>query len=290
MTALLAAAVAGGFVPSPLAGMRPVSETDGGAFQSVPELEEGFRLLYEQKFPEGREKFLAWEKQHPDQPFGHIAVAASYLFEEFYAQGVLTSDFFLDDKKFLKGISGKPDAKRMEAFRQERDQAITTARERLKKDPKDSEGLFALTLAAGMEADVLSLLEKKNYESLKQIKEGEAQAKRLLAIRPDAADAWLALGASNYIIGCTSTATRFVLWFGGVHGDRQVGMEQWQKSADNGHYLRPYAKILLALAARREKQNDRARELLRQLKTEFPSSPLFAAEYSKVEIRMVPSQ
>jgi hypothetical protein len=261
----------------------------GAGLKSVPELEAGFRFLYEQKFPEARENFIAWGKEHPDEPFGHIALAASYLFEEFYKQGVLSSEFFLDDKRFLHGISGKPDAQRMAGFHKEHDLAIEAAQQRLKKDPKDADALFALTLAAGMQADALSILEKKNLDSLKQIKLADADGKRLLVVRPDAADAWVALGAANYIIGSTGSATRFVLWFGGVHGDRALGMEQLRKCAEGGHYLRPFGKILLALAARREKQNDRARELLRQLKVEFPESPLFALEYARAQDKISPS-
>jgi hypothetical protein len=263
---------------------RGVAETparEGAAFQSVPELKAGFRLLYDQKFSEGREEFLNWEKQHPDEPFGHIAVAASYLFEEFYRQGVLSSEFFLNDRKFLHGIDGKPDAARMAGFRQARERAVEIARRRLKTIPNDAEALFVLTLAAGMQADALSILEKKNLDSLKQIKEADANAKRLLAERPDAADAWVALGAANYIIGCLSSGKRFLLWFGGIHGDRKLGMEQLKRTAEKGRYLAPYAKILLALAARREKQDDLARRLLLELKEEFPASPLFAAEYAR---------
>src|SRR5437764_1309314 len=86
------------------------------AFVKVPELCSGFRQLYIQKFPEGRAQFEAWETQHPDEPFGQVAIAASYLFEEFYHQGVLTSDFFLNEKKFLHGIDGEPDPARMQGF------------------------------------------------------------------------------------------------------------------------------------------------------------------------------
>jgi hypothetical protein len=35
-----------------------------------------------------------------------VAVAGTYLFEELYLQGVLTSDFFLNEEKFLHGIDG----------------------------------------------------------------------------------------------------------------------------------------------------------------------------------------
>jgi len=43
----------------------------------------------------------------------------------------------------------------------------------------------------------------------------------------------------------------------------------------------PFAKILLALAARREKQNNVAQRLLRELSEEYPESPLFVTEYAK---------
>lgn len=88
----------------------------GVAFTDIPQLQAGFRLLYEQKFPEARQTFVGWEEEHPDDPFGEAAVAASYLFEEFCRQGVLMSDFFLKDKKLVSGIDGKPDPLRMKGF------------------------------------------------------------------------------------------------------------------------------------------------------------------------------
>jgi hypothetical protein len=267
-------------LPAARAGACAVSEE--AAFRTAPDLDRGFHLLYEQKFEEGREQFQAWRSCNPEDPLGPTAVAASYLFEEFYRQGVLSSDFFLDDKKFLRGIDGRPDVKRMRDFREAREEAIRLAQRRLAAAHDDPQALFALTLAAGMEADALSILERKQIDSLHQIKESDALAKRLLAQRPDATDAWLALGAANYILGSLPVTTRFLLWFGGIHGDRRLGMEQLGKTAANGRYLRPYAKIMLALAARREKDNALARKLLGELVQEYPLSPLFAAENAKV--------
>ena len=284
--ACLGSAAASFGATNPASGL---SSSDGPAFQFVPQLEAGFHLLYEQKFAEGRAILEDWQKQNPAEPFGHIAVAASFLFEEFYRQGVLSSEFFLNDKKFLRGIEGKPDASRMQGFQQARLRAIDAARLRLASNPRDPDSLLALTLAAGMQADALSILEKKHLDSLRQIKEAEATAKRLLAERPDAADAWVALGAANYIIGCLSGGKRFLLWFGGIHGDRKLGMEQLEKTATSGRYLRPYAKVLLALAARRERQEDLARRLLRELSGEFPASPLFSAELARAMGMPLPS-
>ena len=82
----------------------------------VPELEAGFHLLYELKPEEARSQFEAWQKSHPEDPLGSASEAAAYLFEECYRQGVLTSEFFLDDKRFLGKIPLKPDPELRAAF------------------------------------------------------------------------------------------------------------------------------------------------------------------------------
>jgi hypothetical protein len=104
---------------------RGVPNGDSPAFATVPELSAGFDLLYEQKFAEARQSFASWESRNQKDPFGAVAVAASYLFEELYLQGVLTSDFFLNEKKFLHGIDGRPNPERMGHF----GEALTRARE-----------------------------------------------------------------------------------------------------------------------------------------------------------------
>lgn len=273
----------------------PYADNDAGdealapAFTPTPELTSGFQLLYAQQFLEAREKFTKWESEHPEQPFGEVAIAASYLFEEFYRQGVLTSDFFLNEEKFLNGIDGKPDPDRMAQFQDALVKTRALANKRLKQNAKDTEALFALTLAAGMESDADMILRKERLEALKLLKLANQYARQLLAVRPDANDAYVALGSANYIIGSLSGGMRFFLAFGGVHGDKKLGMQQLGKSADSGLYLRPFAKIMLALAARREKQDALAQKLLRELSEEFSSSPLFAAEYAKSMGRPVPA-
>src|SRR6266576_2660565 len=252
-----------------ICGARPETRAIGPAFTKVPELASGFHLLYTQNFAAGRERFADWESQHPDEPFGQVAVAASYLFEEFYRQDVLSSDFFLNEKKFLRGIDGQPDPERMKNFQEAVQRARKLARQRLEKDPKDPEALFALALSAGMESDADMILRKQH---------------------PDANDAYVALGAANYIIGSLSGGARFFLRFGGIHGDKTLGMQQLGKTIENGRYLQPFAKILLALAARREKQERLAQKLLHELSEEFPESGLYVAEYAKAMGRPVPSQ
>jgi hypothetical protein len=274
---------------SPIAGFAGEPDIPSPAFKTVPELSAGFDLLYQQKFAEARESFADWESRNPQQPFGEVAVAASYLFEELSRQGVLTSDFFLNEKKFLHGIDGSPDPERMSHFRAALSRTRKLAGERQKTDPQDGEALLALTLAAGMESDAESILQKRHLEGLKRMKKANAYAKQLLAKHPDATDAYIAPGIANYVIGSQSGGTRFALWFGGVHGDKKLGMEQVAKTAESGRYLRPFAKIILALAARREKQDALAQKLFRELTEQYPQNQQFATEYAKAMDRSLPA-
>jgi hypothetical protein len=281
--------VASFFFPALLLLLSPIVDFARGtpsfespAFTTVPELSAGFDLLYEQRFAEARQAFTSWESRNPEEPFGEVAVAASYLFEELSRQGVLTSDFFLNENKFLHGIDGSPDPARMSHFRDALARARELAGERQKTDPKDGEALLALTLSAGMESDAESILQKRNLAGLKHMKKANGYAKELLTQYPEATDAYIAPGIANYIIGSQGAGSRFVLRFDGIHGDKKLGMEQVARTAENGCYLRPFAKIVLALAARREKQNALAQRMFRELSEQYPASELFASEYAKV--------
>ena len=244
--------------------------------------EAGFRLLYDLKFTEARQQLQAYSKQHPQDPKGPAFEAASYLFEEFYRQGVLSSEFFMDDARFLKGIEGRPDETRRQAFLAANERARKLALERLKKNPSDSEALFVLTITAGMQADYSAVIEKRQLEGVKHIKAAQAYGERLLLVKPDAYDAYLALGSANYIIGSLPTYKKVFLWFGGVSGDKNRGLEQLQKASEDGDHLRPLAKTLLALAALREKRMDLAQQQWMELAAEFPDNPIFARELKKL--------
>lgn len=286
---LLSIVTFAGMLSAVRSSSQAAPKPDSPAFNSVPELEKGYRLMYEQKFPEAREVLMAWAVENPTEPFGQVSVAASYLFEEFYLQQVLTSDYFLNDKRFLGGITGTPDPARMKAFQDSIAKARTLANQRMKKHPRDPEALFVLALCAGMQSDADSMLMKKHYDALKMLKEANSNAEMLLKEHPETYDIYVAPGIAYYVIGSLSSSARFVLWFGGIHGDRQLGMRQVQKTADNGNYLKPFAQILLALSARREKQDELAQKNLKELTEEFPGNSTYAAEYAKAMGRPIPS-
>jgi hypothetical protein len=102
-----------------------------------------------------------------------------------------------------------------------------------------------------------------------------------LQVAPDA-DAYLVLGVANYILGSQTLHKRLILRFAGIRGDKGEGIQQLGIVAARGRYLRPFAKILLAMAALREKQTELARAQLTELVAEFRQNSLFVDELAKV--------
>ena len=52
--------------------------------------------------------------------------------------------------------------------------------------------------------------------------------------------------------------------------------------ASEGHFLKPFAKILLGIAALREKRPRDAQRLLGELSRNYPQNPLFRKELDKL--------
>jgi len=249
----------------------------------VPPLDRGFQLLYNLNFDQAHTLFSAYERTHPDDPMGPTANAAGSLFSEFHRLGVLESQFFELDKRFENRPKLNPDPVVRAQFQAALGRAQTLAQARLAKNSKDEDALFSLTLVNGLQADYAALIEKRNLASLHYTKEAASWADQTLAVDPTCYDAHIAGGISKYLVGTMSAPIRWLVRLGGVSGDKQAGIKELQLVAAHGHYLAPFADILLAIAYVRDHDKPRARELLASLRDQFPANPLFAQEIAKLD-------
>jgi hypothetical protein len=245
---------------------------------AVSSLDHGFSGLYNLDFAGAQKDFAVWQKQHPDDPVGPVSEAAGFLFFEFNRLGVLEAQFYENNEAFAERPKLTPDPALREQFEAAIGRTQTLAHARLVNDPKDRDALFALTLSSGLQADYAALIEKRNMASLHFTKQASASAQQLLAVCHDCYDALLATGFSKYIIGSMAAPVRWILRLGGLPADKKGGIADLQTTADHGHYLAPFARILLAIAYVREKDNPRALELLTGLRREFPGNTLFPRE------------
>jgi hypothetical protein len=248
-------------------------------------LDHGFAGLYNLDFTGAQKDFSTWEGQHPDDPVGPVSEAAGFLFSEFNRLGVLEGQFYDSDESFLSRSKLKPDPMVHDRFQAALEHAQLLARKRLAKNSKDRDALFALTLASGLQADYAALIEKRNLASLHYAKEASTWAQQLLAICSgnDCSDALVATGFSKYIVGSLNAPTRWLLRMGGLPGDKQSGIADLRMTAQHGHYLAPFARILLAIAYVRDKDKIHALELLTALRTQFPGNTLFPREIARLQ-------
>ena len=241
-------------------------------------LDRGFAGLYNLDFGRAQQDFRTWQKMHPEDPMGPVSEAAGFLFSEFHRLGVLEAQFYENDDEFYKRPKLTPDPALRDQFRDAITRTESLAHARLARDSRDRDALFAMTLSSGLQADYAALIEKRNLASLHFTKQASASAQELLAVCHDCYDALLATGFSKYIIGSMSAPIRWILHMGGLPADKQGGISDLQTTAEHGHYLAPFARILLAIAYVREKDKPRALELLGRLQHEFPGNTLFPRE------------
>lgn len=256
---------------------------DTARLDTVSPLDRGFFGLYNLDFAGAQKDFASWQQLHPDDPVAPVSEAAGFLFSEFNRLGVLEAQFFENDDAFAGRPRVKPDPAVRAQFMAAIGQAQNLSRERLAKDSKDPDALFALTLSSGLQADYAALIEKQNLASLHFAKEASASAQQLLAVCHDCYDALVATGFSKYIIGSMAAPVRWVLRMGGLPADKQGGIADLQTTAAHGHYLAPFARILLAIAYVREKDKSQALELLTGLRREFPANTLFPREIAHLQ-------
>lgn len=261
-----------------LASARPA---DAASRPSL--LDVGYRDMYDLRFEDAHKVFEQWQQEHPDDPLGHTSNAAAYLFSEFDRLGVLQSKFFLNDQNFTGHEKLTPDPSARQAFQGELARSRRLADSQLGRRADDCNALFAKVLDLGLQADYLALIEKRNVASLSYIKSGGMLAEKLLSRDPSYYDAYLAVGVENYLLSLNPAPVRWILRMYGVGTDRSYGIEELRLTAEKGHYLLPYARLLLAVAALRDRKPSKAAELLRGLAREFPDNPLYAVELARLQ-------
>ena len=133
-----------------------------------------------------------------------------------------------------------------------------------------------------MRADLAALIEKQDLAALKYTKQGRPFADRLIAADPKAYDAYLGPGVENYLLSLKPAPLRALLWITGSQVDRAKGIEELRMTAQFGHYLEPFAKLLLAVAALRDNNRTLARDLLSGLHNRFPDNPLYLRELNRL--------
>ncbi len=265
----------------------------GRSFGQAPGVEnlidQSFRDMYNLRFEGALKKAEAAKAISKDDPLPWVAQSCALLFREFDRLHILRSEMFSTDEGFAARATEKWDPVTKKQFDDATNGAEKIAQGRLSRNKDDIQALFALTIINGLRADDDALITKKNLSALGYTKAATAYAERLLALAPNQYDAYLATGMGKYIVGGKAAPVRWLLRLGGLKGDQVQGIKELQMTADHGHYLAPFARIMLAFDDLRHKDRAEARKQLVWLHDQFPNNPLFVQEISKLELNSAPN-
>lgn len=258
------------------AGLKPTTSTPDAS------LDAGYRQMYNLEFAQAHNTFQEWKLAHPADPLAPVSDAAAYLFAEFDRLNILQSEFFTDDTAFKSRPRQSADPAVKKLFLARLDDAQRLADAALARNPSDHNALFAKVLSLGLRSDYLALIEKRYVSSIGYMKDARTLAQSLLAKQPSFYDAYLAVGVENYMLGIKPAPVRWILSFAGAQTDKDQGIKELRLTAEKGHYLEPFARLLLAVAALRDKDQNTARTLLAGLAQEFPKNELYTRELARL--------
>jgi len=249
-------------------------------------LDDAFGHLYNFNFPAAHVDVDRYVAEHPQESLPYSVRASGYLFYELDRLGILESEFLIDDKKIVDKKAKTPDPAVRTKFLKAVEDAQTRADVALAADPNDKMALLSMCIAEGVSTDYMALVEKHQILSLATAKKSNNYAQRLLKIDPKFYDAYLAAGFSEYMVGSLPFFIRWFVHFDNVNGDKKVGIQHVELVANEGHFLKPFAKILLAIAALRDKRPRDAQKLLQDLAKSYPQNPLFRSELAKLNAKI----
>lgn len=245
-------------------------------------LDQGYFDMYNLDFQAAHRSFQQWMSAHPEDPMGPASDAAAWLFGEFDRLHIIDVQLFADQSRFDNRQRLSPDPTVRKSFDDRAAQADQLADAALHRNPRDTNALYVKTVICGMRSDYALMIDKRDIAALNLSKQASAFSRQALAINPTLYDAYLATGVENYMLSLKSAPVRWILNLTGANTDREEGIRLLRLTAAKGHYLAPFARMMLAVAALRDNHPQEAKDILVALSKEFPQNTLYRRELARI--------
>jgi len=226
---------------------------------------QGFEQFYSLEYDEAIRIFERLRDADPGDPYAHHRVALAYLYKQLYRAGVLEGDLFGASNGFFRTKKIKVDPALDRSFQQSSQTSIRLCEQRLKRDKKDEEALYACGVAYATRATYQGLVERSVFDSMGSASRANDFHSRLVQIDPRYYDAYLVPGLYEFALGSLPGPLKVLLFFTGLSGEKARGIRLVESVAQWGNGARYDAQILLTVMYRRERRFPDARRTLKQL-------------------------
>jgi tetratricopeptide (TPR) repeat protein len=252
------------------------------ALAEDPPISKGFEYFYNLQYDESIAEFSRQVAEQPYQPAGYNHLAQAILYRDMFRAGALESELVSGSNPFLRRskVDASPEDQRK--FDQAIGRAMELAQATLKRNPNDTQALYALGVSYGLRANYNFLVRKAWRDSLRDATSARRCHSRVSELDPGVIDAQLVQGLHDYIVGSLPMYWRFVGFLVGFHGNKDEGIRRLELVAEKGRANRIDAQILLCAVCRRERRPQRAVVLLEGLIRRFPGNYLLPMELAQM--------
>lgn len=245
---------------------------------NAQEIPPGYQHFYNLDFDLALADFERQAAADPNNPESYNHIAHTILYAEMLRNGALESELVTGTNSFLRREGLHPTAESQQKFADSVARSISICEERLRKDEKDKQALYAIGVAYGLKANYDFLVRKAWSDALGSASKARKYHEKATEIDPEFIDALLVQGVHQYVVGSLPRTLRFIGFFMGFRGDRTKGIEMLKKVEIYGKTNRVDAQIVLATIYRRERRPAEAIPLLSTLSDRFPRNYLLPFE------------
>jgi tetratricopeptide (TPR) repeat protein len=248
-----------------------------------PEVRAAYERFYTLDYDGALSRFQKLAQAHPDDPMAADYVLETVLFHQLYNMDLLDTTMYAHDG-FLSGKHQVVEDKGFTAHIEELSgNAIHLADQRLQKNPKDVDALYARGWSKSLHATYIGLVQRSFISALRLALQARDDDDRVLELDQNYVDAELVVGVHQYVVGSLPFAIKMLAGLAGIHGNKQKGLEMLRDDGKYGVTTSVEARTALALFLRREAKYGEAADWNDSLKREYPHNFLFWLESANLQ-------
>jgi tetratricopeptide (TPR) repeat protein len=239
--------------------------------------------FYNMEYERSIREFEQLQKAYPENPIANNYLAAAVVFGEMYRIGALDTETYANDS-FLDLKAKRPlDSNVAKRINELLDRTEKLSDDRLDKDPKDIDALYARGVERGLRSTYMGMGQKAWVSAARSALAARRDHEKVLQLDPNFVDAKMTIGIHNYIIGSLNWFYRAMIAVTGVTGNKQKGLAYLREVADANGVASMDARIALALFLRREQKYPEALKVVKSMMDQYPRNYLAAVEYANLQ-------
>ena len=248
-----------------------------------PQVRAAYDRFYTLDYDGALSRFQKVRQAHPDDPMATDYVLETVLFHKLYDKGLMDTTLYAHDG-FLTGkhqvVEDKPFSAHIEELSAK---AIRLAEQRLRKNPKDVDALYARGWSKSLRATYMGLVQRSFISALRMALQARDDNDQVLQIDPDYVDAELVVGVHQYVVGSLPLAIKMLAGLAGIHGNKEKGLAMLRDAGEHGVTTSVEARTALTLFLRREAKYAEAAQWNDSLKRQYAHNFLFWLESANLQ-------